>query len=107
LGTLMIPVAAQYTTKEFEKDTSIIEFTDYLDIRIPEIMKEYEIPGVNIALIQKGETKWSNAYGYADLEKVIKMSTDTYCRVESISKSVTAWGVMKLVEDGKIDLDKP
>lgn len=35
------------------------------------------------------------------------MTTDTYCRVESISKPVTAWGVMKLVESGKLDLDQP
>lgn len=70
-------------------------------------MKAYDIPGVGFALIQCDGTTWSKAYGYADLEKGRKMTADTYCRVESISKSVTAWGVMKLVEQGRIELDQP
>lgn len=104
---LVISASKLYTTKEVEKHASLEKFTDYLDERIPALMKDYDIPGVNIALVQKGETTWSKAYGYADLEEGRKMTTDTYCRVESISKSVTAWGVMKLVEQGKIELDKP
>ncbi|MGI6225626.1 MAG: serine hydrolase domain-containing protein [Peptococcales bacterium] len=102
-----ISVTTLYTTQEFEKNASLKKFTDYLNERIPALMKDYDIPGVTIALIQKGEIKWSQAYGYADIEKGRKMTTDTYCRVESITKSVTAWGVMKLVEEGKIELDKP
>jgi CubicO group peptidase (beta-lactamase class C family) len=35
------------------------------------------------------------------------MTVDAVCRAESISKSVTAWGIMKLVEQGLIDLDHP
>jgi len=104
---LVMSVAKFRTTKEVEKSASLAKFTDYLDERIPALMKNYEVPGVNIALVRRGKTAWSKAYGYADLEVGRKMTTDTYCRVESISKSVTAWGVMKLVEQGKIELDKP
>ncbi len=35
------------------------------------------------------------------------MTVDAICRVESISKSVTAWGVMRLVEQGLVGLDAP
>lgn len=104
---LMIPVSKLYTTQEVKKHASLEEFTAHLDERISDLMKVYDIPGVNIALVQKGKTIWSKAYGYADLEAGRRMTTDTYCRVESISKSVTAWGVMRLVEQGKIELDKP
>lgn len=104
---LMISASKLHTTKEVEQHAPLKQFTAYLDERIPALMKDYDIPGVNIALVQKGETAWSKAYGYADLEAGRKMTTDTYCRVESISKSITAWGVMKLVEQGKIELDKP
>lgn len=104
---MVVSVMKLNTTKEFKKFASLDEFTSYLDKRITALMKSYDIPGVNIALIQKGETLWSKAYGYADLEKGRRMTTDTYCRVESISKSVTVWGVMKLVEEGMIELDKP
>ncbi len=104
---LVISFALVSAKRGCENTASLGEFTDYLDERIPALMADYGIPGVNIALIQKGQTKWSKAYGYADLETERKMTTDTYCRVESLSKSVTAWGVMKLVEEGQIELDKP
>ncbi|MBW6464517.1 MAG: beta-lactamase family protein, partial [Firmicutes bacterium] len=86
---------------------SLDYFTTQLDQRIPTLMKTYNIPGVAIALIHEGETEWVEAYGYADVESGRLMTTDTPCRVQSISKSLTAWGIMKLVEEGQIDLDAP
>ncbi len=35
------------------------------------------------------------------------MAVDAICRAESISKSITAWGVMRLVEQGLVGLDDP
>lgn len=90
-----------------EQHSSLQDFTAHLDKRIPALMKYYDIPGASIALVQNGRAAWSKAYGYADLENERRMTTDTYCRVESLSKPVTAWGVMKLVEQGKIELDNP
>ena len=116
LGVLSIPIlffvlltiiSCSFLSKDIEKNEPLKEFTGYLDKRIPTLMDTYHIPGVNIALVQKGKTVWSKAFGYADLENRRKMTTDTYCRVESISKSVTAWGVMKLVQEGKVELDRP
>ncbi len=104
---LVILVVDLYTTKKVNQLASLGEFAAHLDERITTLMYNYAIPGVTIALIKGGELVWSEAYGYADLEKERRMTTDTYCRVESISKSVTAWGVMKLVEEGKIELDHP
>lgn len=96
-----------YPTGSFKENEAPQDFTAYIDEKIPDLMKDYHIPGCIIALIHKGEIIWTNAYGYADVENEIPMTTDTRCRVESISKSVTAWGVMKLVEQGRIELDQP
>jgi len=90
-----------------ETGGSVEEFTAHLNRRIPRLMDRYDIPGVTIALVQKGKTVWAEAYGYADISTERKMTVDTPCRGESISKPITAWGVMKLVERGKVDLDKP
>jgi len=89
------------------RKSTVKNFTTHLNSRVPELMQDYDIPGVTIALVKDGRIAWSAAYGYADVEKDRKMSIDTWCRVESISKSVTAWGVMKLVEQGRVDLDAP
>ncbi|WP_158278654.1 serine hydrolase domain-containing protein [Rhodohalobacter mucosus] len=75
--------------------------------RIPVWMENYQVPGAAIALIQNGKVAWSEAYGLADKDDQIRMKAETIFRVESISKSVTARGVMKLVETGKIKLEDP
>ena len=87
--------------------SSVEEFSSFLDIRIPDLMNRYEIPGVSIVIVKNSEITWSEAYGFADLESGRSMTAGTVFRVESISKSVTAWGAMKLAVEGKIDLDEP
>jgi CubicO group peptidase (beta-lactamase class C family) len=90
-----------------EIDFSLGSYTDHLEQNIPRLMERYGIPGVSMALVKGGSIVWSEAFGYADLEKNIPMSADMVCRTESISKSVTAWGVMRLVEKGTVELDAP
>lgn len=104
---LFLLLSCSSTIKAADGNSSLETFTEHLNSIIPKLMKRYQVPGVNIALIQEGRLVWSEAYGYADLAKNREMQTGTICRVESISKSVTAWGVLKLVEEGIIDLDIP
>lgn len=104
---LLLSTLSGCRNEEISSDVSLQAFAQYLNVRIPTLMRYYNIPGANIAIIKKGRIVWMDAYGFADLEKGRKMAIGDYCRVESISKSVTAWGVMKLVDEGKIELDKP
>lgn len=78
-----------------------------LDRRVPALMEAYAVPGASIALVQGGSIVWSRAYGLADVTRGIPMHLDATFRTESISKAVTAWGVMRLVEAGRIALDDP
>lgn len=70
-------------------------------------MSEEDIPGLSIAIVKNGEMVWSNGYGLADLENFVPAKATTAYRSASIGKSITATAVMQLVEQGKIDLDKP
>lgn len=92
---------------KIEQNAPIEMFTAHMDKHIPALMRLYDIPGASITLVKGGKIVWSNAYGYADLESRRKLTTDTPMRVQSISKPVTTWAVMKLVEQKKIDLDVP
>lgn len=83
------------------------DFYAYLDDFMPEVMRQYGVPGACIALLRDGELVWSGAYGYLDLENDREMTVDAIYRVESISKSLTAWGILRLVEEGRLDLDAP
>lgn len=96
-----------FGSTELEARQDIKGFVQRLDQWILEEMEKYEIPGLCIALVRNHQVVWTGAYGMADREKKIPMTTDALCRVESISKSVTVWGVMKLVEKGLIRLEDP
>lgn len=104
---LVLPGAKLYPIRQAERGASLDTFTAHVVQRMPELIKAYQIPGVSMALVQKGKIVWTQAFGYADIETGRRMTTDTVCRVQSISKSVTAWGVMKLAEQGEIKLDAP
>jgi D-alanyl-D-alanine carboxypeptidase len=60
-----------------------------------------------LAVIHEGEIVWQGAYGLADREAVQPMRTDTVFQAASISKPVTSWAVLRLVEEGCVDLDAP
>lgn len=83
------------------------EFKAHMDERIPALMKLYGIPGCNIALVKDNEVVWTEGYGYADVSNRRALTVDTPMSVQSITKSVTAWGVMRLWEKGLIDVDAP
>ena len=78
-----------------------------LQRRMPELMRHYEVPGATVALVRDGRVTWVGAYGVADRAAGRRMTADAVFRAESISKPVTAWGVMRLVEAGRIELDAP
>lgn len=73
-------------------------------MRLPEQMKALSVPAVSIATIRNGAIDWVHAYGVSSLEGA-PVTPETLFGAASVSKPVTALGVLKLVEEGKIDLD--
>lgn len=90
---------------DFIKTDSVEDFIYSLDTKTSDFLKRYDIPGASISLIENGEIKWTGAFGYADIETKKETDENTVYQVASISKSVTAIGIMILVERGKINLD--
>jgi CubicO group peptidase (beta-lactamase class C family) len=80
---------------------------DKLDELVPQLLEENDVPGAAVALVGDGEVAWSAGYGLADRERGVPVTADTVFQVASLSKPVTAWGVMRLVESGKLELDAP
>jgi CubicO group peptidase (beta-lactamase class C family) len=78
-----------------------------LDQYLNDKMKEYDIPGMSIAFINDGEVVYHSTKGYAFREKKIPVTKSTIFEGASMSKSVFAYFVMKYVDEGKLDLDKP
>ncbi|WP_316431700.1 serine hydrolase domain-containing protein [Leptolyngbya sp. NK1-12] len=67
-----------------------------------------KLGSATLILIQNGEIVAAHPFGIANAEKKSPVEIDqTLYQMASVSKMVTAWGIMKLVEDGTLALDKP
>lgn len=77
------------------------------DENIPTALKENKVPGLALAIIKNGNVVFKKGYGFSDIDRKKKVNAKTGFNIGSISKMFTAWGIMKLVEEGKIKLDAP
>lgn len=64
------------------------------------------IPGLSFALSQDGNTLFSEVRGYADIENQVSVQPGSLFRIASISKLITSVAVLKLVQDGAVNLDE-
>ncbi|MCB4763107.1 MAG: beta-lactamase family protein [Sulfurovum sp.] len=80
---------------------------EYMRWYIKEQMNDKDLVGLSVALVDDQKIVWSEGFGYADKEKGIKATPQTRYRAGSITKLFTDMAVMKLVEEGKMDIDKP
>jgi CubicO group peptidase (beta-lactamase class C family) len=78
-----------------------------LEQRIPQLMKEGDVPGLSLALLRNGEMVWHHSFGVKNAQSREPVTDSTVFEAASLSKPVFAYGVLKLVESGKLDLDKP
>jgi len=73
----------------------------------PQLMNELKVPGVSICLIQDKEIAFSKCFGVSDASLKTNVSDKTMFEACSMSKPVFAYLVLILVEEGKLELDKP
>lgn len=71
---------------------------------ISEEISKQEITALSVA-VSHGDFSWSKGFGTADLENRVPASAESSYRMASVSKPMTAIGILKLVDQGKIDLD--
>jgi len=72
--------------------------------QIEGLQKKYNIPGLSVAILQHQQTIYAGGFGYADLEKKLPATVDTPYNIASLTKPFAAAVLMKLVEQGKLDL---
>src|SRR5262249_20666249 len=70
-------------------------------------MEDKELPAVSIALVDDQQVIWAKGFGFADPKAKTPATAETVYRVGSVSKLFTDIAVMRLVEQGKLDLDAP
>ena len=81
--------------------------TENFDASIRRRMAAAQIPGLALGIACEGEIRFARGYGFADLERRRPVTTDTMFHIASITKTITALGLMLLVEQSRIALDEP
>jgi CubicO group peptidase (beta-lactamase class C family) len=87
-------------------DNSKISFAE-LDNKIASLMKAANVQGLGVTVFNNNEPVYKKAFGYKRIDTKEPIKTNTNFYGASLSKVVFAVLVMKLVEEGVIDLDKP
>ncbi|MBT3926271.1 MAG: serine hydrolase [Rhodospirillaceae bacterium] len=72
-----------------------------------EILADWHVPGLALGVVQDGETLYCAGYGLGDVEDGIAATPETIFAIGSITKSFTVAGLAMLVDEGRLDWDKP
>jgi len=94
--------------------TSAIDRVDKIRSTLPVIEKLYKeyaeknhLPGVAFGLVVDGRLLHAGAIGMAEIATSTKASSKSMFRIASMSKSVTAMGILALRKEGKLKVDDP
>lgn len=73
----------------------------------PAFMESAGVNGLQVAIMDHGKITYSNTYGYNSKKAKTVPTKETMYGIGSVSKMYTTVAIMRLVEQGKVDLDKP
>lgn len=76
-----------------------------VDTAVQAFMDRYEVPGLSLAITKDEKLVYVKSYGYSDKEAEEKLLPAALFRIASISKTITATAIFKLIEEGKLRLD--
>jgi Beta-lactamase class C and other penicillin binding proteins len=94
LATLLAPVCAA-------------DSFDPIRASIRKQLVDQAVPSLAVAVVKDGKIVWEEGFGWANREKRVAATPHTMYSLASISKPITATGLMLLVKNGKLDLDRP
>ncbi|WP_439484275.1 serine hydrolase domain-containing protein [Cyclobacterium plantarum] len=75
--------------------------------KLETLRQTYHIPGFSVGVVHHGDLRWHQGFGFKDLESGEVPDENTVYHIASITKTFGALVMMKLVEEGKIELDDP
>lgn len=92
------------------RDASATDSADQFDPvrqRIAKGLVDTNLPSIAVAVVRDGQIVWEQGFGWADRENRVPANEHTMYSIASVSKPITATGLMVFKERKKIDLDKP
>ncbi len=75
-------------------------------VAIDAALARHRVPGCAVAVVADGHLAWSQGYGVAAQGEALAVASDTIFQACSISKPVAALAALRLVQEGRLDLDR-
>jgi CubicO group peptidase (beta-lactamase class C family) len=82
------------------------KLTQKIDSLLTASMQKGTAPGMNAVVIKGGKVIFQKNYGYADITAKIPVTNHTRFAIGSTTKAMTAYGVLRLVDQGLVKLDE-
>lgn len=82
------------------------EINQALDRFVKSEMRRLGVPGVAVGILHRGK-RYVKGYGVTNVDHPLQVQADTLFQIGSTTKTFTATAIMRLVEQGKLDLDVP
>jgi CubicO group peptidase (beta-lactamase class C family) len=103
VSVVLLSLLAQSCAKKPKEET----LATILEREIPRLMETANVPGLSMAVVQDGQIFWKKAFGVKRMDTNEPVDENTMFEAASLTKTVTAYAAMRLVERGELDLDKP
>ena len=104
-GGDFVPPAPSVASHRISNAFSDQERFDVIDYNVNRFIRRNSLAGASVSVVKDGKLVFTKGYGFADKENSIQVQPYNLFRVASVSKLITAVAVMKLVEQGRMDLD--
>jgi CubicO group peptidase (beta-lactamase class C family) len=103
-GVVIVDKLVPYNVRLTNSNSSGKEFAGIEKI-VKSFLHKWTIAGASIAISKDGKLIFARGFGYADTASLTETQPYSQFRIASISKLVTAIGIMKLQEEGKLSLN--
>ena len=101
--SVLIPTAASAAPAPPTNEELAADLRDY----VPQLLKDWEVPGLSLAVIRDGQVVLTEGYGLRDIDKKLPVTPETRFAIGSSTKAFTTAALGILVDEGKLEWDKP
>lgn len=102
----LLPLFAQHASQIKQLNGQSVR-TETLQKRLIQLVDSAKLAGLQVAIINDNKTVWTSSFGLKDIENQKRLNDSTIMYAASLTKPVSAYLFMRLVDKGIFNLDKP
>jgi len=109
VGVLVLSLAARLAVRRdaLTVPAALPELTAKIDREAPRLLARHRVPGAAVAVVWRGRPAWARGYGFSGGAAAGRVTAATVFQVASVSKPVSALGILIVAARRRLDLDAP